>query len=271
MYTQFAQVYDRLMQDVDYDGWAAYYRELLTRYGLPRGRVCECACGTGNLTIPLSRMGYQMTGVDMSQEMLWEAAQKARKQGAPIPFIRQDMRQLRLHRPMDAILATCDGVNYLTSEEDVKAFFAAAFNAVRPGGGLFFDLSSPFKLKNTLGNNLLGEDTENITYLWQNNWSEAKHQVELQLCIFIRQEDGSYQRIDEVQTQRAHSMLELDSWLREAGFAHVNFYGDRTFVKPGEKEMRWHVAALRRQEPDSDAPTMENPFYRGIRQETSRL
>ena len=79
MYTAFASVYDRLMADVDYQGWAKHYHELMQRYGVPRGKICECACGTGSITIQLSKMGYQLTGVDLSPDMLFEASQKARK------------------------------------------------------------------------------------------------------------------------------------------------------------------------------------------------
>ena len=107
MYTAFAEIYDELMADVDYAAWAGFYAELLRMYGVaPGGKICECACGTGSLTLPLRQLGYVMTGVDLSQDMLWIASQKARKAGAAIPFICQDMRSLHLHRPMDAVLAT---------------------------------------------------------------------------------------------------------------------------------------------------------------------
>ena len=151
MYTAFASVYDKLMADVDYRAWAAFYQTLLTLYGLRAGKVCECACGTGSLTIPLSEMGYQMTGADLSEEMLFEASQKARKAGAMIPFVKQDMRQLRLHRQMDAVLCTCDGINYLPTPADVRQFFTAAWAAIRPGGALIFDASTPYKLAQVLG------------------------------------------------------------------------------------------------------------------------
>ncbi|HPR77552.1 MAG TPA: methyltransferase domain-containing protein [Candidatus Limiplasma sp.] len=168
MYTAFASVYDRLMADVDYPAWASFYQGLLSLYGVRTGKVCECACGTGGLTIPLSAMGYQMTGVDLSEEMLFEASQKARRAGAMIPFIKQDMRALRLHRRMDAVLCTCDGVNYLPSPDDVLTFFYAAGNALRPGGALVFDLSTPYKLKSVLGNNFIGDETADIAYLCGN-------------------------------------------------------------------------------------------------------
>ena len=136
MYTAFASVYDRLMADVDYLAWARFYHELMERYGVPRGKVCECACGTGSITIALSKMGYQMTGVDLSPDMLFEASQKARRTGAMIPFVRQDMRRLHLHRCMDAVLCTNDGLNYLKDASELTDFFRAAFLSVREGGAL---------------------------------------------------------------------------------------------------------------------------------------
>jgi 2-polyprenyl-3-methyl-5-hydroxy-6-metoxy-1,4-benzoquinol methylase len=127
------------MDNVNYERWADFYAEMLAVNGVGvGGKVCECACGTGGLTIPLVCRGFQMTGVDLSQEMLWIAAQKARKMGVGLPFVQQDMRKLHLHRQMDAVIATCDGVNYLLTEEDVCAFFRAAYDTMRPGGVLIY-------------------------------------------------------------------------------------------------------------------------------------
>jgi ubiquinone/menaquinone biosynthesis C-methylase UbiE len=166
-YDSFAAVYDQLMDDVDYDRWALYYRDLLLdgqdMKPSDLGRVVECACGTGNLTIPLQKRGYQMIGVDLSREMLWQAAQKTRKQGLAIPYVQQNMKSLNLHRPVDAVLATCDGVNYLLNEEELNSFLQAAYRAIRPGGALLFDVSTPYKLKHILCSGLMGEDRENLT------------------------------------------------------------------------------------------------------------
>ncbi len=245
MYTGFAEVYDALMNDVHYGPWADMYARMMTAYGIPRdGQVCECACGTGNLTLPLQQLGYQMMGIDLSQEMLWQAAQKARKAGMGIPFIRQDMRQLRLHRPVDAVLATCDGVNYLLQDVDAADFFRAAFAAIKPGGGLFFDVSTPYKLEHVLGNQFMGEDQRNITYMWQNRFHPEKGLLDMHLAIFVREADGRYHRIDEEQTQRAYPAEKLAALLESVGFVDVRVFGSgSTLSKPGAQEQRWHFAA----------------------------
>ena len=247
MYTAFSEVYDRLMDDVNYRGWAEFYAGMMNAFGITGGKVCECACGTGSLTIPLQKLGWQMTGVDLSQDMLWIASQKARKAGLGIPFVRQDMRELRLHRQMDAVLATCDGVNYLLTDEDALAFFRAAHQALRPGGGLFFDVSTPYKLENELGNRVICEDREDVTYIWQNSWSPKNETVEMRLCFFVRQPDGSYRRIDEEQRQRAHQKERLTGLLHQAGFHHVVVYGNCRAEAPRPNEQRWHIAALKNQ------------------------
>jgi len=248
MYQAFAELYDELMNDVDYESWADYYTRLLSIYGIRSGKICECACGTGSLTMPLYHHGFQMTGVDLSQEMLWQAAQKSRKMGIAIPFVRQDMRALNLHRPMDAVLATCDGVNYLTTEEDLLSFFRAAYRAIRPGGALIFDVSTPYKLKHILCSGLLGEDREEITYLWQNTWHEKRQTVEMDLTFFVKDADGRYRRIDERQHQRAWDQQVLKETLWRAGFRAVSLYGNFTLEAAGDQNQRWHIAATRGEE-----------------------
>ena len=244
MYQDFAEIYDQLMSDVDYEGWADYYTRLLSIYGIRNGKVCECACGTGNLTLPLYRRGFQMTGVDLSREMLWQAAQKSRKNGVAIPFVQQDMRALNLHRPVDAVLATCDGVNYLQTEEDLTSFFRAAKRAIKPGGALVFDVSTPYKLKHILCGGLMCEDTEQITWLWQNTWHERSQTVDLDLCFFIREEDGRYRRTEEHQKQRAWDAETLKNLLWKAGFRAVCMYSETTLNAVTEKDQRWHIAAV---------------------------
>lgn len=252
MYQDFAEVYDELMDSVDYDAWANFYVRLLSIHGVREGKICECACGTGSLTIPLYRAGFHLTGVDLSREMLWQAAQKARKQGIAIPFVQQDMKALNLHRPMDAVLATCDGVNYLLTEEDLHSFFRAAFRATRPGGALVFDVSTPNRLKHQLCNGLICEDRDDLTYIWQNRWHEKSALVEMDLCFFVKEKDGRYRRMEEHQKQKAWDAHILKSHLLQVGYRGVCFYGDETLNSGRETDSRWHVAATRPMETEEN-------------------
>lgn len=245
MYTAFASIYDRLMADVDYQAWARHYSGLLKRYGIREGKVAECACGTGGLTIPLSQMGYQMTGIDLSADMLFEAAQKARKAGAAIPFVKQDMRYMHLHRQMDAVLATNDGINYLRNQQELMSFFSAAYTALRPGGVLAFDVSTPYKLETLLGNSFIGDETQEVAYLWKNTYSAAHQSVHMMLSIFVREEGDTYRRIEEEQQQYAYNEPLLRDTLEQVGFTQIIIFGGYRMTPPVANDERWHVIARR--------------------------
>ena len=243
MYGDFAAVYDRLMADVDYAGWAAFYWQLLEAAGILEGSlVCECACGTGGLSVHLAPR-CRLTGVDLSEAMLSIAARKLREKGQQVPLIRQDMRRLRLHKPQDAILATCDGVNYLTGRRRAQ-FFRAANGALRMGGALAFDLSTLHKLRHTLGSNVLSRRRD-IRYIWRNSWRERDRRLSLALSVFVRQPEGLWRLIEEEQAQRGYDVPELCEALRSAGFGDIRVYGDRRLAQPADDEARVHLLCVK--------------------------
>ena len=243
---KFAAVYDRLMDDFDYPAWADYYLELLARRGMaPPKELCECGCGTGSMSVELALKGIRVTGVDLSEAMLERAAEKARRRGAILPLVCQDMCALSLHRPVDAILCPCDGVNYLLTDEQVAAFFQRAYAQLKRGGVLAFDVSTPDKLF-SLAQAPCYEDRSDLTYIWVS--ARRGSLVEMALTFFLRQGGGLYQRFDEIQTQRAHTQEELSAQLIKAGFERITVYGDRTLTPPRPGEARWHVTAVKPKE-----------------------
>lgn len=244
-YGAFAELYDQLMDDFDYPAWAKYYIELIQKFNVRPKIMCDCACGTGSLTVHFSQKGIRVTGVDISGEMLEVAADKARKHGVQVMFVRQDMSKLKLPRPVDALVCGCDGVNYLLTDEKVLEFFRSAHEAIKPGGVLAFDISSEYKLKEVLGNGFFGEERDDVAYLWSNRWDDEKQTVQMDLTFFKREGDGLYRRFTENHIQRAHNPVHLKKMLEISGFANVEIYGDRTFESPKEDELRIHIAAVR--------------------------
>lgn len=243
-YRGFASIYDLLMDDFDYPAWANYYLKLLARSGVEPVSICECACGTGALTMHFAKAGKKIIGVDLSQEMLELAAEKARIRGVQVQFVCQDMARLQLPRSVDAIICGCDGVNYLTSDKRVRSFFDAACAALRPGGALAFDVSSAYKLKNVLGDRFYGEERDEVAYIWQN--SLTGDIVDMDITFFIREEGELYRRVTEHHRQRAHEVENLVKLLGEAGFENVRVYGDQNFEAPGAEEMRIHFCATKK-------------------------
>ncbi|MGI6739177.1 MAG: class I SAM-dependent DNA methyltransferase [Christensenellales bacterium] len=221
MYADFALVYDRLMAEVDYVSWAELYKNLLFKRNIKNGAsIVECACGTGNLSIPLSEY-FSVSGVDISEDMLSVAHSKARSHGKRINFIRQDMRELFFHKKQDAVLATCDGVNYLDSKGFI-CFLESAYKLLNFDGVIAFDVSTPYKLKEILGNNTFTLVEDDICYIWQNFWNEDERKTLLSLDIFTKTGD-KYLRIKEEQQQWAHNTNFIEKSLENADFAEIEF------------------------------------------------
>ncbi len=232
-YHEFAALYDRLMADVDYDQWAGYLTSLLQTGGvMPDQPILDCACGTGEITLRLYKAGYRMTGADVSARMLEIAQQKARKQGAKIAFVQQQMQCVSVHKPVSAVTCACDGVNYLLKTEDVNAFFASANRAMQDGGLLLFDGSSAYKLEHILGGQTFGEDEADCTYLWQNCFDPKTKLLEMRLAFFTPDGQGGYKRFDERHVQRAHIQEELTESLEQAGFSVEGVYDAFTTEAP---------------------------------------
>lgn len=251
MYDDFAGVYDTLMDDYDYDAWSGYYLSLIREaLGDLPARAAECACGTGSLTVRFAAAGMRMVGVDLSAAMLRRAEEKARKWGVEAAFVRQDMKRLTLPRRVGAVMATCDGVNYLTAEQDVKAFFSAAYNALLPGGVLCFDCSSRHKLEVQMGDAFFGEERDGLAILWQNGLNRQSHVLSMDVTFFVREEDGRYRRFREQHRQRAHDQQEIISWLKEAGFERIGVYGGMRHDAPKDDDARIHYTARKPEEPE---------------------
>ncbi len=252
-YTVLAGLYDEYMNDVDREAWARYAMNCISRAAVGRNAsVLECGCGTGAVTIPLKKAGYNVIGTDISDDMLAVAVENARKAGLLIPFVRMDMRSLSVHRPVDVVLACCDCVNYLTSPEDVRAFLRSAHDVLKIGGVLLFDVSSRYKLEYLLGNYCYNDSREDSAYLWQNNYDPESSLIEMRLEFFIRSgeacrpgEKPLYERHTETHIQRGHTQEELTAWLDEAGFASVRAFDAFTFDPPRADSERIQFFAVR--------------------------
>ncbi|MBQ8092697.1 MAG: class I SAM-dependent methyltransferase [Clostridia bacterium] len=248
-YSSFAEVYDQLMDDVDYDRWAGYYRDLLLEASGTTpgrmGRIVECACGTGNLTARLAKMGFQMLGVDLSRQMLRVAEAKMRTYGVNVPLVCQDMCRLEIPGRAGAVLCTCDGINYLHEPQDVLRFFRRAQTVLKPGGILCFDVSTRAKLEGQIGNAFLGEERPGMAYLWQNSWNEHTESVHMDITFFVQEQDGRYRRFREEHHLRAYSQAALKEMLTEAGFGKIECFGDMTGEASGPEDMRMHMRAIK--------------------------
>ena len=245
-YSAFAGIYDVLMDDVDYSAWADYYLALIDRAGVRPARLCDCACGTGNMSVRFAERGIRVVGADISHEMLERAQARARQSGVQAMFVEQDMCALALPRPVDALVCACDGVNYLLDDARLNAFFARARSSLKPGGALAFDISSAYKLECVLGDNFFGEERDDVAYLWSNHFDDTARTVTMDLTFFVKERDDLFRRFTEVHVQKAHDEKHLAGLLESNGFGDIRIYGDKTFEPPKPDEQRVHFIASRK-------------------------
>ena len=149
-YTSFASVYDTFMDNVPYNKWGKYIRDMLGRYGVTEGLVLDLGCGTGTMTEILAGYGYDMIGVDDSEDMLELAMDKRLKSGHDILYLMQDMREFELYGTVKAVVSVCDSVNYMTEPEDLKEVFRLVNNYLDPGGIFLFDFNTDYKYREVM-------------------------------------------------------------------------------------------------------------------------
>lgn len=184
-YTSFAVVYDTFMDNVPYEEWGEYLHGLLLEYGVEDGLVLDLGCGTGTMTEILASKGYDMTGVDFSEEMLDIAMQKRTKSGHDILYLMQDMREFELYGTVRAIVSICDSMNYLTEDGDLEQVFRLANNYLDPGGLFIFDMNTEYKYREMLGDQTIAEERENCSFIWDNYYYEEEKINEYQLSLFV--------------------------------------------------------------------------------------
>lgn len=244
-YEFLAASYDELMRDADYARRADFVEKLFLRAAKREVHtVLDLACGTGTMTCLLTKRGYELISVDVSEDMLMEAREKAQGiDGVPPLFLHQSMPKLDLNDTVDAAICCLDSLNYLTSPRDVKRTFARLRLFVSPGGALVFDVHALPKLEAMDGQVYLDED-EDVYCVWRTEF--RRDILDYCLDLFTRQPDGAWERETEFHRQRYYSVEDLTQWLREAGFSNIRTYGDCRMRRPNESDGRIYFSAIRK-------------------------
>lgn len=233
-YEDFAYIYDRLMRvDVNYDKWCDYIENLFDLHGVNPDSLCELACGTGNMTSRLRARGYEVCGVDVSEDMLRAAADKMGIEG----LICSDMSHLSLKKTYDAFLCMIDGINYCITPKSVLNTFKSVRKYLKDDGVFVFDISSRYKLENVIGNETFIHSEYDVFYSWENTYIEKYNISDMLLNFFVRCGD-KYERFEERHIQRGWSEREIKIMLKKAGFGSVDVYDELTFDAPRRDSQR---------------------------------
>ena len=271
-YTGFAYSYDMFMDNVPYDEWAEYLHGLLIESGVKDGIVCELGCGTGKMTRKLRDFGYDMIGIDLSQEMLQiaieqesvptgekksdnTAGKRGRKkekesgnESGEILYLNQDMREFELYGSVAAVVSVCDSMNYISEKEDLLQVFKLVNNYLDPGGVFIFDMNTPYYYRKILGEQTICDNRDEGCLIWE-NYYDAKTKInEFDITIYIRRNSykkigNSYERFEETHYQRAYSISEVKGLLKKAGLTDIKAYEVLTKDEPGKCTERVYFAA----------------------------
>ena len=242
MYDDFAKIYDRF-QKTDYNKFTEFYESVFDRLDVTPKTVVDLGCGSGAVTIPLARAGYEVTGIDISPDMLAVAQNKADEAGLDILFLNMDMRTFALPAPVDCVISALDCVNYLEGLEDAGAAFERVYDSLRDGGVFIFDINSEYKLSSILGNNTFVYEDDSAFCVWKCGYFPDDKVVSFELNFFIKEQNSGYTRYSEYQEETIFSAGELKELLFECGFSEVSVFADLTFDGPGPKTERLFFVA----------------------------
>ena len=240
-YEALAASYDRLTNDVDYEATVAFYDEILKQEGLKPRTAVDLACGTGSVTAILAGKGLQVIGVDMSEDMLTVASQKAGDLHPAPWFICQSLQELRLPKAVDMAVCALDSLDYVTDPEDCREAIRRVYKYLNPGGIFIFDVNTPEKLRAMDGQVFLDED-ENVYCVWRGEFDEETNICSYGMDLFQRK-GNLWERSFEEHCEYAYSAETLVGYLRAAGFTHIRVYGDRRLEAPAEGEQRIYIKA----------------------------
>jgi SAM-dependent methyltransferase len=222
-YARLARVYDAFTAASDYEAWTEHVLALAASYGWRGTGVLDVACGTGKSFVPFVQRGFEVTGCDISQAMLAEAARKA----PDVPLIEADMRSLPKLGAFELIVCFDDSLNHLLDEVELEAAFASAARNLAPSGLLLFDLNTLLAYRTTFAEQSVTE-RDGITFVLRGDATPDAApgcRATAHLDVFSACEDGRYERATARLVQRHFPPHRVTSSLRRAGLHCLGVHG----------------------------------------------
>lgn len=240
-YHQLAASYDRLTNDVDYGKIVDFYHTILDREGVRPKTAVDLACGTGSVALLLAREGLKVVGVDLSEEMLTVAAQKAQEADLFVQYTCQGLQDMKLPRGVDMAVCALDGLDYILDPADCKKAIGRVYKALNPGGIFIFDVNTPEKLRAMDGQVFLDED-DDVYCVWRGEFNEETNICSYGMDLFQRT-GSNWERSFEEHREYAYTREQLTAYLKEAGFTRIRVYADGLLQPPREGEQRIYFSA----------------------------
>ncbi|MBE6838745.1 MAG: class I SAM-dependent methyltransferase [Ruminococcus sp.] len=234
-YSRFAQYYDLLTGNIDYNARADYFDSIVEKFGGVRGILLDLGCGTGSLTECMARKGYDVLGIDISQEMLTVALDKKFESDLPIQYLHQDMRKIDLYGTVDVTVCALDALNHIDDGLDgIDKTFERVSLFTNPDGLFIFDMNTIYKHKNIIADNTFVYDMDDVYCVWQNTYKKKNNEIEIELDFF--EKNGNvYYRSEESFSEFAYDENDIDALLEKHGFKIEAHYDYDSFDAPHKK------------------------------------
>jgi len=239
-YTGFARVYDTFMEETPYGKWCDRIVEILKENGIKDGLLCELGAGTGEMTRRLRDKGFDMIGVDSSEEML--AVARTKEEAAEILYLCQDMREFELYGTVRGIVSVCDSINYITDPKDLVTVFKLVNNYLDPGGLFVFDFNTRHKYRDVIGDTVIAENRDSESFIWENTYYPDENINEYNITFFVR-EGELFRRFSETHLQRGYTLSEIKACLKAAGLVFISAEDSETKKPAGRNSERILVVA----------------------------
>lgn len=226
-YNIFSSVYDILTDNVDYDKIANKICSLLSLNGINGGLLLDLGCGTGTLSFLLEEKGFDIIGVDPSEDMLSVAIEKKYDLNSNTMFLCQSGEALDLFGTIDCAVCTLDAINHIDSLDKIKAAISRVSLFMNMGGIFVFDINTPFKHEEILGNNTFVYDMDEVYCVWQNSFDKENCKTQIDLDFFIKNEDDElFERYSENFCEYSYDFEDIEKILSECGFELLNTFDD---------------------------------------------
>ncbi len=255
-YQDFAYVYDEFMDETPYDEWCERLDALIRKYGVSKPErgakdlldseknlVVDLGCGTGTLTELLYEKGYDMIGVDNSEDMLGIAMRKKAENGKEILYLLQDMRQLELYSTVGTVVSVCDSVNYILEEDELLETFSLVNNYLYPGGIFIFDFNTDYKYREVIGDTTIAENRDACSFIWENYYDEESCLNEYDVTVFVQEEGELFRRFTETHVQKGYTTEQIVGLLKQAGLQVIELSDADTGEDVNEQSERVLVVA----------------------------
>lgn len=242
--------YDFLYAEKDYAQEAAFVHQCIQGHSLnPARRILELACGTGSHAFALEKFGYEIIATDYSEDMLENARRKAQDASSVVDFRWQDMTSLDVSDgPFDAAVCLFDSIGYVATNQAIKNVLTGIHKQLRENGLFIFEFwhaAAMIRAYDPVRVRRLPTEDGELVRISESRMDYAKQLCHVTYTIYEMRSDGTYNQLNETQTNRYFLVQEMASLLADRGFVPVKWY--KGFVDDEAiDENTWHVVAVAR-------------------------